>query len=268
MHIYNRFILILGILLSVFIKAAGALTMAFVPDDLEERFLTSPYNVAKIRQACIDVHGKEWFKRAVLERKFCAASIELSNAGFMQFSFKMVDPKDLQDFKDVVDYMAARNDTLYFGFAFSIPYNFKEISASPEGINKHLHEQIPIDEKIVLNPVGYFLRVGSLPDMTDPDLIIMHYPFNALWGGPLTADFSMEYWEKCKKEGYVDISSRRFDKTKVTDRDIDLYYDYIVAENKHLLASRPKRTIPIDVRYDATPNEQGFYIKWKYVSFD
>ena len=261
-------ILILCILLLVFIKADGALTMALVPDNVEEDFWTRPYSMAKIRQACIDVHGKEWVKRAVLERKFVAASIELSNAGFMQFSFRRVDPKDLQDFKDVVDYMAARNDTLYFGYWDFNPYDFKEISASPEALNRYLHTWIELDKDIVLDPVGYFLRVGNPPDMTDPDLVLIHYPFNVLWGGLLTYDISEEYKEKCKEEGYVDLSRMRFDKTGVTDRDLDLYYDYIVAENKQLLATRPKRTIPIDVRYDATPNEQGFYIKWKYDYYD
>lgn len=268
MQTYRSSILILGIMLLVFIKADGALTVAFVPDNIEGHFMTSPYNMAKIRQACIDVHGKEWFKRAVLERKFVAASIELSNAGFMQFSFKRVDPKDLQDFKDVVDYMAARNDTLYFGYWDFNPYDFKETPASPEPINKYLHEHIPLHKKFVLDPVGYFLRVGNPPDMTDPDLVLIHCPFGGLWGGPLTYDISKEYEEKCKEEGYVDLSGRRFDKTKVTDRDLDLYYDYIVAENKQLLAKRPKRSIPIDLRYDATPNEQGFYIKWKYEYYD
>ena len=258
-------IITLGLALSAFMRAEAALTTAFVTE-IENNFWAMDYNCAKIRQACLKVHGEKWFKKnIVLDRKYRQGVLSISNTNFMEILFRGVDPEDLMELKEVIDYMASRNDTLYI--PVSRDY-FEQIYNSPYALNEYMrkHTSSYFDFS-VMNGSRNFLRVGEVPDRIGPDLTIIQFETFYLGNG-CVGDLLMEYREKCEKEGYMDLSHSHFEKEKVRKEDINLYYDYTVASDKLLLKTRPERKIPIDVRYDTAPNEQGLYIRWKYYPYD
>lgn len=257
-----RYFIIICSLLFTFTQAYASLTMAFI-SYLEEDFDVMEYNSAKIRQACIKVHGEEWLKeKIILERRFLWESVFLSNAGFMEISCHWgADPKDFMDMKAVFDYMASRNDTIYVGVE---SWEFKNISTSRAALGRYIKQRTESGfEYAVLKPVNC-LCVGNPPYIDNPDLIIIQSGIFALGSHCVVGDLGREYREKCKKEGYMDLSFGHFDKKEVREQDINLYYDYTVASDKLLLKERPKRTIPIDVHYNYNPKEDNIYIKWKY----
>lgn len=251
---------LLSVVLFISITTKAALTMAYV-SIADREFWPVEYNSAKIRQACIEVHGEEWVKEnIILDRKYCSGSLFLSNANFMEISCKMADPKDLLALKAVIDHMAANNDTLYIGVKdeyfdkmyTNVYLNSKTSYRCPYSITSMYS---------VLNPIGHFLRVGEVTDIGEPDLTIAQFETFYLGNGCITdLNYINKYKEKCKKEEYMDLSYWHFDKKKVRQRDIDLYYDYTVACDKLLLKTHPKRIIPIDVDYNYSPNERIIYI--------
>lgn len=260
MIIRNTFIIFS--LLFTFTKVDASLTMAFI-SILGEELGVEEYNNAKIRQACIKVHGEEWFKeRIILERRFRWESVFLSNASFMEIScMRAADPEDFMDMKAVIDYMANRNDTIYIGVESG---EFENIYTSPTALTRYIRQCTKFGfEYAVSKPVNC-LCVGNTPNIDSPDLIIIESGIFNLGNYGVVGDLRRENLEKCKREGYMDLSSWHFDKDKVREEDINLYCDYIIASDKLILKTPPKRTIPIDVHYNYNPKENNIYIKWKY----
>ena len=104
---------LLSVLFAEPIEANAALTIAFASRS-DNGFMPLEYSSAKIRKACIKVHGEEWLKKNILvERKYRTGALFLSNINFTEISCRNADPRDLMDLKAVLDYMAQHNDTLY-----------------------------------------------------------------------------------------------------------------------------------------------------------
>lgn len=246
--------LIILSMLSIFPQTKAALTMAFVSSS-DKDFLPLEYNCAKIRQACIEVYGEEWFKQNIIyERKYSNGAVFLSNTNFLQISCKRVTPRDLIALKTVFDHMAYCNDTLYVPV---IEKTFEKIHSIHSAFDNYLLEETSFNFKeTVLYPVMYFLRVGKAPNRKSNKLIIADFMPFSLGNGGIVGESLMEYENKCLKSNYLDLSYSLFDKEKVSEKDIDLYYAYTMASDKQLLETRPKRIIPIDVRYDYSPNER------------
>lgn len=254
MSIHRFLLFMLSAIMNVFTQAA--LTMAYVTDT-DVDFDPYEYNIAKIRDACLQVHGERWFKKNILlERKYRACSLSLSNTDFMETIFRVADSGDLMDMKSVLDYMAYQNDTIYLSICEEY---FEKMFANNVTLNKYIKALTPSNFGYsTLGRGMHFLHVGNLPEKKSNNLIVIQFKYSSI--GNLTSNW-WEYSKKCEKEGCMDISNWHFDKGKVTDRDIDLYYDFIVDSDRRHLQTRPTRLIPIGVRYEYNPNERIVSIK-------
>lgn len=245
------FIIRICLFLSAFLPARAALTIALV-SDADREFYPMGYNLAKIRQACIKVHGEEWFKQNIIyERKYNAGSLYLSNTNFMEVKCRDAHSQDLIDLFAVLNYMAFCNDTLYLPV---MKWQFDTIYNSKSAFDSYVKERTSSSLEYLndINDKYHFLRTGRVPDIKSDDLNVVEFETFYLGNGCENNGF--EYWEKCRKDGYMNLSWWHFDKEKVREEDISLYYEYIVAGIKDILNTRPKQSIPVDVHYDYNPN--------------
>ena len=252
--IMNRFlsVLIVSLLSNLAFIAKADLNIA-IASDFEEGFEVGLLTRAKIRLACLEVHGEKWYKEnMILSHKYRFGWVVFNNQdrNAMQISSVRVGVKELVDLKKALDYMAHNDDTLYVSRK-----DINRLRSDPSYLLRSLGNNWRYD-RCLLNPDVNMLRVGKFPIMNDSLLI---YDFELqlrtinMTSDPFYKELMAEYREKCKAEGYEDLSKYTFRYIPETssEKEIDLFFRYFVAQDRHIVDTfNVKRSFPLDIHYE------------------
>ncbi len=259
--IMNRFlsVLIVSLLSNLAFIAKADLNIA-IASDFEEGFEVGLLTRAKIRLACLEVHGEKWYKEnMILSHKYRFGSIMFNNQdrNAMQIRSVRAGVKELVDLKKALDYMAHNDDTLYVS-----RMDINRLRSDPSYLLLQLYDSNWRYDRYVLNPDVNMLRVGKFPVMNDSLLI---YGFDLqlrtinITPDPFYEELLAEYREKCKAEGYEDLSKYTFRYVPETssEKEIDLFFRYFVAQDRHIVDTfKVKHAFPLDVNYVPDPEAE------------
>lgn len=188
---------------------------------------------AKIRQALIDTSGEEWFKRFTLELKTQKGLLMTISVGrdknLILEADSSWDEESMLKFKDALDYMACRGDTLVYCYMGSA-------SPSSTGIFDILDDKMP--RKLI---------VGE-PLKCDLEYLKMYFVI-------LPLNLGDDYVKSCEENDCrpLNVLKIKYDEDwdKFDSKDIDFFYDFIVKRDRKILSrpilSEPKYT---DFSYD------------------
>ena len=233
-------------ILSGVVNAYAALTMALA-SSYEGCFNVYEHNDAQIRQACIKVHGEEWFKENIIyRRKFSSVYLTLSNCGMMQIRSSYDGLEDLLELKAVFDYMSSKNETLYVD-ARRDKALYWYLDTSPE---EYLSENTPayFNNTFRQSPFSY-LRIVERTARFNSKFRTAEVGTFVHRGVYYETPVFKEYLKKCETEGHLDLS-RNPKQELISGEDIDMYFDFIVAHDKLVLESHPKRIVQLGVYYN------------------
>ena len=255
--IMNRFlsVLIVSLLSNLAFIAKADLNIA-IASNYEEGFEVGLLTMAKIRLACLEVHGEKWYKEnMILSHKYHYTWVTFNNQNnAIQIGLSREKVKDLVDLKKALDYMADQNDTLYVS-----RMDIDRLRSDPSFIliNNDIRYRCNVS-----NPNHSMLRVGEIPLMNDSLLIfdfILQLRTKNSTPDPFYEELMAEYREKCKAEGYEDLSKYKFRHIPETssEKEIDLFFKYFVAQDRHIVDTfKVKRSFPIDIHYEPDPDAE------------
>lgn len=199
--------------------------------DGKEEFNVYELYLAKVRQVLIEIHGEEWFKDYF--SKHLALSRKGGRTYFGQNGELIICAQETNDLetllvmKEDLDYLSTKEDTIYLLKGYDIPRSIQDIIRVCKNVHytRHLFINMPYNE--------------------DVRLLLMPLPLS-------TDNLSTEYYSACREKGCIRLFMLNEDrKSEVTQKDIDLFYEYTMKWDRELL-DREKEI-------KSTPIESGFH---------
>ena len=260
----HRFLVVLTFsgLLPAFMNIHAELPIALISSS-NNRFDNIEYNNAKIREACIDVLGKEWFKEKILcENGLEDFEVTLSNSGTVEIQSSDGSIKSLLEIKTVLDYMSKRGETLYL----SVNEDIFSTLSDTECLNEYLRNStFTCCDSIVFNPQNKSLRIVGYSH-TDVNPVMIKY-------GPVKLSClrdeygnQKDYKAKCQKEEYTIVGGPNQPNIGIRKEDTEICYERVVAYDKCTLeAGRPESSICAGVYYDSGKPHSVYFIVSEFI---
>ena len=265
-------LLVLGIIMLVTNHSKADLRFALVPD-YPYSFECNDVNSAKIRQACIAVHGEKWYKdNMIYDYTQIGSDLYFTNCDLTIVSRRCkqdaISCKDLMDIKKVLDYMAMRNDTIYLSVSQSdfdtLMSGSKSLKDCDGMLKNSWNGKDGILRNLMFTSLNY-LRIGNYPSLLKWEKFeIINISFSLGPSHILDAwHWGFDEYEKdCEKLGYIDVfyltdSLRQ----ELKPSDVDFFFDFLMEfDRKKIGEYKPDKVLLTNFYYKCDPALRTYFV--------